>query len=205
MPIEDIFDLRKIKKNRCLFGICKSSSYMKSVIRHYTKFSKSIDDYCESAKKIINFAYRYKAYSIRILTHNTVWFPELIKRLYKENSSWEIGPKIGLNQRRVSPIVKELGLTRKHISKTHERMKPLIEEVLKTKTITDYQALSFRIDEYDPIRNLGIEIDGNWCHYEIYDEVRDAIIFNNLNIRIVRIPAFTEDINDIKEYLKDFI
>ena len=181
-------------------------------IKGLKNFGYSYNNIFEFIRLSRTLEYNWRYYKLR---PNYKWLVELGVNNKRVRSSLEyihtylnhvqISQLLSINQATITRIFKTLNIKSRsrRSSKIHLSMKPLIESILNNKTITEYPLINYFIDEFDPVRNLCIEIDGGWCHNEEHDSVRDDKL-NKAGFTVVRIPSYS-NYDEIKKFLSPYV
>lgn len=183
-----------------------SNNIKKSIIRSVID-QKDIDSVLSS---ILKFKLRYDNKWTKLTTAKLFRFifknerlRKLLEVWMKDKTSYDLGDKIGIDNTAALGLLKSIGIKlprSKRSSKAHLQLKPIIESILQSRTISEYQVILnkkvFYIDEYYQHKNLCIEIDGKWCHSKEYDEFKDNYL-NNYGYNVVRIPIYSN-----KEFIR---
>lgn len=119
---------------------------------------------------------------------------DVLISLYDTMNTWDIAKYLRSNQSCIRKLYgdKCLNVSNRSMrcSKIHLATKPIIESILDNSTITEHYLYGYWIDEFCPVRNLCIEIDGRWCHDKDYDRCRDDLLLSK-GYKTIRIPAYS--------------
>lgn len=192
------------------FTSCTDDAVRNSIVRKYIstnnerEFMKSVKDfnsrfYCKWTKICRNNFMRF------ILNKNNIKY--MFMNLIDKYNSYELANELNITQHSIRILCEEndIKISTHNSSKVHLRLKPIIENIIGYKTISEYyvniNGKKYFIDEYCKELSVAFEIDGSWCHNKIYDTERDKNL-NSIGIKVIRIDSnISED--DLINLLKD--
>lgn len=218
LSIKELSRLNKHHETKIIDTVIKSNLM---VVFNYSEYSDNIKK--SILRKVINkdniksvldsirlFKLKYKCKWTDLTTAKVFRFvfkdkklKELLKQWMKDKTSYDLGDELLLDNTVALKLLKDLDIKlsrSRRSSKAHLQLKPIIEEILNSKTTSEYQVVInkkvFYIDEFYKNKNLCIEIDGKWCHNKEYDEFKDTYLTNH-GYNVVRIPIYSN-----KEFIR---